>query len=259
MDHVSGSLPNADSPEEGIAGSVSGEWVEVEQPDGEPERPAPKSARGYDWTPTTLFGLSLTLVVFANVLPLFVATTPGNPGPGTIEVTAWQVVSTAYDSARSLNFVVPTRNLLIQSAASPIPLGYPLALAGLLLVAVLVLRLRAGRGARVTGITAAAFLAGLTFGLAMFELAWQRLLLGPLTTEFGVGGRIGQGFWLLVLAAVLALVAAALTLRSRPARAEPVRNDWPDEPAQAPAEKPSGQPAEWPVVAVIPVDERTNW
>src|SRR5215472_18587007 len=84
-DWVTGSLPtnqpHEPAPENGaddagIAGSVTGEWVEVFQPDGAPEPPAPpqEPAAGRNGVVSLLlFVTALLLVIVGSVTPLFTA------------------------------------------------------------------------------------------------------------------------------------------------------------------------------------------
>lgn len=259
MTDVTGSLPTAgspdpdpDVPEDSRAGAVTGEWVEVYPPDGDTPRsddavpPRPRLAM----VPTVLFAIALLLVVFASVLPLFLAGM-GNEGRRdgvTFQVTPWRLVDTT---------VAPGQTVVTHSTATPIPFGYPLVLAGLLLLATVVLRARVTRGAHTLGVVSAAFLAGVVFALGMFEIAWQRLLLGT-TAGLGIQSGIGQGFWVFLLATMLAVAGAALSFRT-PRADPPAPTAWPDPPDAPASEAPTGQPPDWPVVAVIPVDERTNW
>jgi hypothetical protein len=145
-------------------------------------------------------------------------------------------------------------------SAAPIPIGYPLLILALLAAAVVVLRLlpyrrpSSHRLAGVLGFLTAGFLIGLVFTLGMFEIAWRAIgasgALGP------VVATIGLGYWLLVLGALVAVLGVVIAYRT-PA---PVADDVVEtEEAEVDPLVPPGQPAEWPVVAVIPNDERTNW
>lgn len=241
--------PDADSEEDvGLAGVVGGEWVEVYTPDGEAEQQAapPRAFSGV--VPTALFLCAAVLVLFASLLPLFRALEGAPPrGLSTIEVGAWRLSETDIAAGQTLaTHVDPT----------PLPVGYPLAVAGLLVLLTIVLRLRGSRGARLLGVIAATFLAGLAFALGMFEVAWQNIF-GD-TGDAGVLTQVGEGFWVFVAAAAVAMLAAVLSFRTT-TRDEPVRNTWPEQPDEPATEVPDGQPPEWPVVAVIPADERTNW
>lgn len=272
---MTGSLPpnqpenGPDHPDDpGIAGSVTGEWVEVYQPDGAPEpTPASPTTTGTRNTVMAiiLFVATLLLVIVGSVTPLFTASIPlftsgvadpaTNPGPADVlSADAWQL-STADNS---LNVAAAPR-----VTAMPVPIGYPLVLAALLLVITIALWLRAGQRpssagvARPVGLAAATFLTGLVIALGMFELAWSRF--GSSSTFGGLGTAVGMGYWTLLAAAAVGLVAAILAYRvpaAEPAPEEPV--DWSPSPSPD-SEVPPGQPAEWPVVAVIPTDERTDW
>jgi hypothetical protein len=153
----------------------------------------------------------------------------------------------------------PGTTLPSQVTPAPIPLGYPLLLVALLVAAVVVLRLLVRRRpsnvrlAGVLGIVTAGFLIGLVFTVGMFEIAWRALgssaELGPVTATIGVG------YWLLVVAALVAVVAVVIAYRT-PA---PAPDDLIETEERIDPLVPPGQPAEWPVVAVIPNDERSNW
>lgn len=252
--------------EAGVAGSVTGEWVEVYQPDGAPQEEEPLvpavSARRFGVTVIVLFVGALLLVIVGSVTPLFNAAIPLFGGDSSfanantvLSADAWQL--TTVDS--SFNTTSPTRTI-----GMPVPIGYPLALAALLLLAVLALWLRVGqqpgavRIAKPVGLAAAAFLAGLAFALGMFELAWSGLgstaLLGGLSTS------VGLGYWMLAAAAAVGIVAAVLGYRvPMPEEPVPAPGQWDPQPPSAAEQVPPGQPAQWPVVAVIPADEKTNW
>lgn len=265
---VTGSLPTNGAPDSpGLAGSVTGEWVEVYPPDSEAPEPeesviGPESRTRIGPVATGLFGAALILVLLGSVLPLFRATQRFNFGlADMLNVGAWRFTTTSV-------FLVQSQRHATRSVPSPVPLGYPLVIAGVLLVAAAALGMRTGwrpsslGPAKVVGVVAATFLAGFVFTLGMFEVAW-RTLLGSVAGDPDGGGLHavpGQGFWLLVVAALAAIVAAALTWRLRqPERAEARPPDWDDEDSEPAGEVPPGQPAEWPVVAVIPADERSNW
>lgn len=241
------------------SGFVSGEWVEVRLPDSDPEPefdPEPRSRVAP--LAASLFGGSLVLVLLGSVLPLFEATLRVSFGSASsIAVAAWRFTSSSLS---------PDRDLITRAEPSPVPVGYPLVVAAVLLVIAVVLWLRAGwrptsvRAARIAGLVAATFLAALVFALGMFELAWQNLV-GSGDDTGGIGGLatgVGEGFWLLLLGAIAAVVATVLTFRVpvRPDQ-DPPPADW--TPGEQDDERPPGQPAEWPVVAVLPADERSNW
>jgi hypothetical protein len=246
----------ADEP--GVAGSVSDQWVEVYPPGGaapeeEPEPELEPEPR-HRLAPVVpgLFGGSLVLVLLGTVLPLFSATVRVSfRTASSLSVTAWQF---------TFSDLGPDRVLESHSEPSPIPVGYPLAIAALLLVATVALWLRSGwrpssgRAARVSGVVAAAFLVAVVFTLGMFEAAWRTLfVLGAVpVTPSGLVASAGQGFWLLVVAALVGVGAAVLSFRL-PTRPEPEPEPAPDRPeAEAP------QP-EAPVVAVLPADDRSTW
>jgi hypothetical protein len=206
---------------------------------------------------TGLYGVSLVLVLLGSVLPLFKATVRVSfRTASTIDVSAWQFTTTSLG---------PDRQLVTNAEGTLVPMGYPLVIAALLLVATLGLWLRAGwrpasgRPARLVGVVTATFLAGLVFALAMFELAWQNFFgAGGVGADGGLVAVTGQGFWVLVVGAVAAVAAVVLSFRT-PMEVDPSPDDdWDPEPADDDDEVPPGQPAEWPVVAVIPADER-NW
>lgn len=255
---VTGSLPpNGPADEPGVAGSVTDEWVEVYPPDGGPPEEAepeldPEPAHRLTPVVTGLFGGALVLVLLGSVLPLFtgVVRAPFRFSvTSSLTVTAWRLTFTSLGSDRLLE---------THTDASPVPVGYPLAIAALLLVATVVLWLRAGwrpssgRLARVVGVIAGAFLAALVFTLGMFEAAW-RTLFGVAVVSGGTGGLaadVGQGFWLLVVATLVGAAAVVLSFRlpTREPEPEPERR----EPEAAP-------PPDGPVVAVLPADERSTW
>lgn len=258
---MTGSLPpTGPAPEDpGIAGSVTSQWAEVYPPDGdEPEPddpPAATTPRGAI-VATGLFVVTTVLVVAGSVTPLFQASVPLGPSFtnvfSVLSMDAWHLTSANQ---------VPDTTLPSRVSAAPIPVGYPLLVLALLAAAVVVLRLLARRRpstlrlAGVLGMVTTGFLSGLVFMLGMFEIAWRELgrsaALGPVVATIGVG------YWLLVLAALAAVLAVVVAYRTpAPAVTEVVETD---ELAQADPLVPPGQPAEWPVVAVIPNDERTNW
>jgi hypothetical protein len=107
----------------------------------------------------------------------------------------------------------------------------------------------------VLGVVTAGFLIGLVFAVGMFEIAWRAVgssgALGPVTATIGIG------YWLLVLGALVAVLAVVIAYRTP--QSVPTEVVETDQPAEADPLVPPGQPAEWPVVAVIPNDERTNW
>jgi len=238
---------------------VTSQWAEVYQPDGdEPEPDDPPAAT----TPpgaivaTGLFVVTTVLVVVGSITPLFQASLPLGPSftnvNNVLSMDAWHLTS----GNEAPNTTLPSR-----VSAAPIPIGYPLLILALLAAAVVVLRLLPYRRplsyrlAGVLGFLTAGFLIGLVFTLGMFEIAWRAIgasgALGP------VVATIGLGYWLLVLAALVAVLAAVIAYRTpTPAATDEVETD---EPAEADPLVPPGQPAEWPVVAVIPNDERTNW
>ena len=244
-------------------GALAGEWVEVYPPGGEPDEPEqmldpePRSRIGP--LVTGLFGASLVLVLLGSVLPLFQATLRVSfRSASSINVAAWQFTSSS---------LAPDRELTTHDEASPVPVGYPLIVAGLLLTVAVALWLRSGwrpsstRPAKLVGIVAATFLAALVFALGMFELAWQNLLGGAAdtTTVGGLVTGVGEGFWLLVLGALAAIAAVTLSLRiPGPPEPDERQPDWSSD-SDPVAERPPGQPADWPVVAVLPADERSSW
>lgn len=274
MAGVTGSLPPdepaeppdpAQSPDDaGIAGSVTGEWVEVYQPDGAvdlpPPAPAVTSAR-YGVLTVVLFVVALLLVIVGSVTPLFNAAIPlfgddstTNPAD-VLSADAWQM----HTSTSSINPGLATANPSV--FRMPVPIGYPLVLAALLLLAAVVLWLRAGqrpaalRAARPVGIVAAAFLAGLVLALGMFELAWDHLGRSPLFTGLSTG--VGSGYWTLLASAGVAVAAAVLAYRVVTPEPEAQPTEW--SAAEPDDGVPPGQPPDWPVVAVIPTDDRTEW
>ncbi len=249
----------------GIAGSVTGEWVEVYQPDGAPEEsppPVPPVAAGRSGVvAVVLFVATLLLVIVGSVTPLFNASIPlfggqsAEEGPADLlSADAWQLTTSADGIDGSTPRVI----------SMPVPIGYPLALAALLLLVAVALWLRAGqrppvmRVAKPVGLAAAVFLAGLVISLGMFELAWDKLGSSSLFTGLGTG--VGSGYWTLLAAAGVGVAAAVLAYRVPQAapEPEPAADEW-TRPAEPDAGVPPGQPAEWPVVAVIPTDERTDW
>lgn len=251
--------PDSADGSSGVAGSVTGEWVEVYPPDGEPaEEPelAPEPVNRLVPVVGGLFGGALVLVLLGSVLPLFVATVRFSfRSASTESVTAWQstTASLALD-----------RELVTSHQGTPVPVGYPLALAGLLLAATVVLWLRAGwrpssnRVARTVGVIAATFLVSLVFAIGMFEIAWRQLFAidaGPIAVSGLITGE-GQGFWILVVAAIAAIAAVVVSFRTRTETDETTPTEHP-EPDPPPV--PPGQPTDWPVVAVLPADERSTW
>lgn len=242
---------------------MTGEWVEVYPPDGEPAEPdepaidpEPRSRIGP--VATGLFGAALLLVLLGSVLPLFRAAERVTfQVVDSLTVSAWRFTSSSLG---------PARPLTTHTAPTPVPLGYPLVIAGLLLVAAAGLGLRSGwrpaslRPAKLVGVVAATFLVGLVFALGMFEVAWRTLLSSAADGADDGGGLLaipGQGFWVLVVAALAAIAAAVLTFRIRPVEPVPAGGEWGSDDVDP--DVPPGQPAEWPVVAVIPADERSNW
>ncbi|HEY0805282.1 MAG TPA: hypothetical protein VGD84_09465, partial [Pseudonocardiaceae bacterium] len=158
----------------GIAGSVTGQWAEIYPPDGgepEPARSERAEVSPLAAVATVLFGATAVLVVAGSFMPLFQAALslgPAAPGiTNTVSMDAWHL--TQGDSVSS------------HVSAAPVPVGYPMVLAALLAVVVVVLRLRAARQptgerfANALGIAAAAFVTGLVFALGVFELAWRGL------------------------------------------------------------------------------------
>jgi hypothetical protein len=258
---VTGSLPpTGPTPEDaGVAGSVTSQWAEVYPPDGDDLEPddLPTAA-----TPpgaivaTGLFVVTTALVVVGSITPLFEASVALGPSftnvSNVLSMDAWHLTS----GNQAPNTTLPTH-----VTAAPIPLGYPLLVLALMAAAVVVLRLLARRRppddrlAVVLGVATAGFLIGLVFAVGMFEIAWRTIgatgSLGPATTTIGIG------YWLLVLAALVAVLAVVIVHRTPlPAPIEVIEID---QQAEADPLVPPGQPAEWPVVAVIPNDERTNW
>jgi hypothetical protein len=205
--------PEVDPAEDsGSAGSVTGQWVEVYSPDGEPAQNEPVSVpapRG-GLAAVLLFGVSLVLVALGSVLPLAQAVAfahaPGTASQ-TLSVEAWEITILPPDTGES------------GSQSSPLPIGYPLLLAGLLLIAAVVLRVRAHRAATTVGVIAATFLAAMVLTAGVFAVAWQ----GFGTPDEGLSSSIGNGFWVLVVAAVVGIVAAAL----RSGRGERAERDQP--------------------------------
>lgn len=257
MGVVTGSPPpNGPADEPGIAGSVSDQWVEVYPPDGAPpeEEPEPEldPEPRHQLAPVVpgLFGGSLVLVLLGSVLPLFNATVRVSFRiASSLSVTAWRF---------TFADLGPDRALESHSDPSPIPVGYPLAIAAVLLVATVALWLRSGwrpssgRPARVLGVVAAVFLAAVVFTLGMFEAAWRTLFgLGVPVAPGGLIASAGQGFWLLVVAALVGIAAAVLSFRL-PTRQEPEPEPMPDRQEAPP-------PPDGPVVAVLPADERSTW
>jgi hypothetical protein len=255
MSGVTGSQPTAGSPDPesdaGIAGTVTDEWVEVYPPEGgppepEPATPRPRLAR----SPTILFAGSVLFVLFGSLLPLGVASQGSfvNGGGSTIAIAAWRLTSSGVVDGHTLTHSAPT----------PIPVGFPIAIAAVPALLAVFLRLRAARGVRIVGVITATYLVTLVFVLGMLEIAWAGVF-GPPDPTAAVRTGIGTGFWALSLAAVVASVGAGLAFVTGEAKAEPVADSWPAQPAAAEPEAPEGQPAQWPVVAVIPPDEGTNW
>jgi hypothetical protein len=238
---------------------VTSQWAEVYQPDGDEPEPddLPVAA-----TPpgaivaTGLFVVTTALVVVGSITPLFQASLAVGPSftnvSNVLSMDAWHLTS----GNQAPNTTLPSR-----VSAAPIALGYPLLVLALLAAAAVVLRLLARRRpsshrlAGVLGIVTAGFLVGLVFTLGMFEIAWRAVgasgALGP------VVATIGLGYWLLVLAALVAVLAVVIAYRTPAPVATGVVET--DESAEVDPLVPPGQPAEWPVVAVIPNDERTNW
>ena len=273
MATVTGSQPPSGqqppAPEDaGIAGSVTGQWAEIYPPDaGEPELAPDRSERA-DVSPlaalaTVLFGATAVLVVASSFMPLFQVSQslgPAAAAPGitsTVSMDAWHL--TQGDSLSS------------HVSAAPVPVGYPMVVAALLAVVVVVLRLRAGRQpagerlANALGIAAAAFVTGLVFAIGMFEVAWRGL-----SSSAAAGlldATVGAGYWLLLTAALVSILASIVAYRRPIAPADDYDDEADDSigmaivdpPVEADPAVPPGQPAEWPVVAVIPNDERTNW
>jgi hypothetical protein len=251
--------PNGPGDERGSAGSVSDQWVEVYPPDGVAPEEAPEPELDpeprHRLAPVVpgLFGGSLVLVLLGSVLPLFDANVRISFRTATsLSVTAWQF---------RFSDLGPDRVLESHSDPSPIPIGYPLLIAAVLLLVTVALWLRSGwrpstgRSARVMGVVAGAFLAAFVFTLGMFEAAWRTLfgLSAIPVPAANLVGSVGQGFWLLVVAAVVAIAAIVLSFRL-PTRAEPEPEPEPapEPPAQAPQPEP-------PVVAVLPADDRSTW
>lgn len=254
---MTGSLPpNGPADEPGVAGSVSDQWVEVYPPDDvaeeEPEPELDAEPR-HPLAPVVpgLFGGSLVLVLLGTVLPLFTATVRVSfRNASSLSVTAWQFTFASLG---------PDRELESHSDPSPIPLGYPLAIAALLLVVTVGLWLRSGwrpssaRPARFMGVATTAFLAALVFTVGMFQAAWRTLfdLSSVAVTPGGLVASAGQGFWLLVVAVLVGIAGVVLSFRL-PDRPAPEPEAEPEQPAGTP--EPDG-----PVVAVLPADERSTW
>ncbi|HYS37737.1 MAG TPA: hypothetical protein VEO01_19140 [Pseudonocardiaceae bacterium] len=263
---MTGSLPSTGqqpTPEDaGSAGSVTSQWAEVYPPDGEEPEPEPTDMRSNPATPpaavvvTGLFVVTAVLVVVGSVTPLFqafqVSAVLGPSFTSAVTMDGWHLTS----ANQASNVTLPP-----SVTPAPIPLGYPLLVLALLAAAVVVLRLLVRRRpwtyrlAGVLGVVTAGFLIGLVFTLGMFEIAWRALstsaAIGPVTTTIGVG------YWMLVVATLLAGLAVVIAYRMP---TTPVADfEVPDQQPEADPLVPPGQPAEWPVVAVIPNDERTNW
>lgn len=263
MSDVTGSQPTEGSPDPdsdaGIAGTVTDEWVEVYPPDGAAPEPEPEPERfRLPRVPTILFAVAALCTLFGSLLPLGVASQGPieDAGASTIAIDAWRLTDSSAVEGHTLTHVMQ----------SPIPIGYPIAVAVVLALIVVVLRLRGARGALVVGVVTATYAVTLVFLLGMLEIAWSVLFVqtGPPSPAPGVQTSIGAGFWALVLAAAVATVGAALAFRTPAAgadkaTAEPVADTWPAEPETPEPETPDGQPEQWPVVAVIPPDEGTNW
>lgn len=279
MANVTGSLPpngqHSPAPDEaGIAGSVTDQWAEVYPPDGAETGDAVNEPRLGDpqarlaGVATVLFGASVILVVAGSFLPLFQLDQPVGASftnvTSTLSMDAWHITAggTAPD-----NTALPAR-----VDPAPVPLGFPLLATALLTALVVLLRVwmvRRPAGeplAHALGIAAAAFTTGMVFAVGTFEMGWRALGsspdLGPAETI------IGNGYWLLVIAAVVAVIAAVMAYHAHRRRAETsdesavfVDQASQQEPVVMSPDPlvPPGQPAEWPVVAVIPTDERTNW
>ena len=246
---------------------MTDEWVEVFQPDGAPAPPTPEAtvtAARYGVVTAVLFVAALLLVIVGSVTPLFNASIPlyggaaGANGPADLlSADAWHLTT----AANGVDQAGASRSITM-----PVPLGYPLALAGLLLLVTVALWLRAGqrpaaaRAAKPVGLAASVFLAGLVIALGMFELAWDRL--GSSSLFAGLGTGVGTGYWTLLAGAAVGVGAAVLAYRMAPPDTEPIPPEqaaWSAEPEPEEGEVPPGQPAEWPVVAVIPTDDRTEW
>jgi hypothetical protein len=190
-----------------VAGSVTGEWVEVYPPDGEPPDDEPASVAPVTRSSMVAIGLfvvSLVLVVLGSVLPL--EQSVAEPPAGLdmvfgINITPWRITYTqsAPDSGTS-------------SASGSLPLGYPLLLAALLLAVAVVLRVRARRAAHGFGVTAAAFLAGMVVMTGAFGLAWRQL--GLATPQERFVTEVGSGYWVLVVACLVAVAGAVSGRRS---------------------------------------------
>jgi hypothetical protein len=264
---VTGSLPPTGQqppPEDaGIAGSVTSQWAEVYPPDGEEPEPEPADLPTAATPPATvvvtgLFVVTTALVVVGSVTPLFqlfqVSAVFGPSFTSTLTMDAWHFTSANQG---------PNATLPSNVTPAPVPMGYPLLILALLAAAVVVLRLLVrrrpwlSRMAGVLGVVTAGFLIGLVFTLGMFEVAWRALstsaAIGPVTTTIGVG------YWMLVVAALVAGMAVIIAYRTPTPPVADVEVSDPDQQPAADPLVPPGQPAEWPVVAVIPNDERTNW
>ncbi|HEX4725859.1 MAG TPA: hypothetical protein VH333_25325 [Pseudonocardiaceae bacterium] len=265
---TNGQQPPPPHDDAGIAGSVTSQWAEIYPPAGEDlpeaESTEPRSPVSLPGAAATiLFGVTAILVVAGSLTPLFEAALPlGTSFPNVsnvLSMDAWHLTSS--DTS-------PGATLPAHTEPAPVPLGFPLLAAAALLAIVVVLRLRAQRRpdgdrfANALGIGAAAYLTGLVFAVGTFEVAWTALrksvAIGPTVQE-----NIGSGYWLLVTAAVVSVIATFAAYRRAP---DPVAEDSvgmaiveQQEPSADDPVVPPGQPAEWPVVAVIPTDERTNW
>jgi hypothetical protein len=204
-----------ESDDSGTAGSVTGGWVEVYPPDGEhaEDEPRPVVTNRGGLAAVLLFGVTLVLVVMGSLLPLAQAVASSNQ-PGvtsqTLSVDAWEITILPSDPGSS------------GSQGSPLPIGYPLLLAGLLVIAAIVLRVRAHRSATVVGAIAATFLSALVLTTGTFAVAWKSF--GSSEIDAGLVSGIGTGYWVLVVGALVAIVGA-VSLRS--GRGEPPERDEP--------------------------------
>lgn len=242
---------------------MTSQWAEVYPPDGDEPEPEPVDLPTTATPPgaivaTGLFVATTVLVVVGSFTPLFqLFQTSAILGPSftsELSMDAWHLTS---------GNQTPNATLPSHVTAAPVPLGYPLLLLALLAAAVVVLRLLARprpwthRLAGALGVATAGFLIGLVCTLGMFEIGWRALgssaALGPVTAT------IGLGYWMLVVAALVAVLAVVIAYRTPTAPVATADFAVADEPTQADPLVPPGQPAEWPVVAVIPNDERTNW
>jgi hypothetical protein len=136
-----------------------------------------------------------------------------------LKITSWDIRADAGGQA------IPSG--LVPDNGAPLVLGATILLSAALLGLVanaLPARLGIGRANILLAAAGAAFLAGTTFSLGMQELSWMELFAPRVVQSEDVRGTIGPGFWLLVVATVIALaspVLAWLPAQARPERDEP--------------------------------------